>query len=274
MRLKSSVQEIKGIGEKTAKLFAKTGVYTVGDILLHFPRTYHQYPGVQSPQETLAEEESAVTGILKTPPLVRRGRRMDITVATAFCGDMSVELVWYRMPYLKSQLKAYTPYIFYGKLLTEGKRCRMEQCSVYEPAQYQRLTMSLQPIYPLTKGLTNQAVRKAVRQALTDAEFPKDFCRKRFAGESSFSVRRTPMRACIFRRIWISWSKRGNVWFIRSFFTLFCVPACRRVIRQRLRITGIFRSRMFVELWNRWKNVCHINSQRGRRRLWNRLGAT
>lgn len=183
MRLKSSVQEIKGIGEKTAKLFAKTGVYTVGDILLHFPRTYHQYPGVQSPQETLAEEESAVTGILKTPPLVRRGRRMDITVATAFCGDMSVELVWYRMPYLKSQLKAYTPYIFYGKLLTEGKRCRMEQCSVYEPAQYQRLTMSLQPIYPLTKGLTNQAVRKAVRQALTDAEFPEgllpeEICRR------------------------------------------------------------------------------------------------
>ena len=40
MRQDSSITEIKGIGEKTKKLFEKMGVYTVGDILLHFPRNY------------------------------------------------------------------------------------------------------------------------------------------------------------------------------------------------------------------------------------------
>ena len=44
MRQDSSITEIKGIGEKTKKLFEKMGVYTVGDILLHFPRNYIQYP--------------------------------------------------------------------------------------------------------------------------------------------------------------------------------------------------------------------------------------
>ena len=44
MRLEASIQEIKGIGEKTKQLFAKIGVYTAGDILLHFPRTYQQFP--------------------------------------------------------------------------------------------------------------------------------------------------------------------------------------------------------------------------------------
>ena len=40
----SAITAIKGIGEKTKDSFAKMGVYTVGDILLRFPRTYIKYP--------------------------------------------------------------------------------------------------------------------------------------------------------------------------------------------------------------------------------------
>ena len=44
MDIASPITSVKGIGEKTQKAFAKMGVYTVGDILLHFPRNYIQYP--------------------------------------------------------------------------------------------------------------------------------------------------------------------------------------------------------------------------------------
>lgn len=86
MRLEASIQEIKGIGEKTKQLFAKIGVYTVGDILLHFPRTYQQFPEPLASGETAGEEESAcaIRGILRQVPLVRHGKRMEITVATAY----------------------------------------------------------------------------------------------------------------------------------------------------------------------------------------------
>ena len=178
MRLEASIQEIKGIGTKTAQLFAKIGVYTVGDILLHFPRTYEKYADIVQPGEAMTtseEEQSAICGVLRTPPLVRKGRRMEVTVATVFCGDTPVELVWYRMPYLKSQLKINTPYIFYGKLLSDGRRYKMEQCGVYEPSQYQALQESLQPIYPLTKGLTNQMIRKTMAKVLEQAEIADSF---------------------------------------------------------------------------------------------------
>ena len=46
MRQDSSITEIKGIGEKTKKSFEKMGVYTVGDILLHFPRDYVKFPEI------------------------------------------------------------------------------------------------------------------------------------------------------------------------------------------------------------------------------------
>ena len=55
MRRDSSITEIKGIGEKTKKLFEKMGVYTVGDILLHFPRNYIQYPHPVPIDEMTAE---------------------------------------------------------------------------------------------------------------------------------------------------------------------------------------------------------------------------
>lgn len=44
MRQDSSITEIKGIGEKTKKLFEKMGVYTVGDIPFIFPEIIYSIP--------------------------------------------------------------------------------------------------------------------------------------------------------------------------------------------------------------------------------------
>ena len=46
MNLNSPIREIKGIGVKTEQLFQQLGVYTVGDILLYFPRDYEKYPAL------------------------------------------------------------------------------------------------------------------------------------------------------------------------------------------------------------------------------------
>lgn len=190
MKLECSIQEMKGIGEKTANLFAKIGVYTVGDILLHFPRTYHRFSEMVPPEKVSGEEECAIGGVLKTPPLIHKTRRMEVTTATVFCGEIPVELVWYRMPYLRQQLKINTPYIFYGKLLMAGKHRRMEQCTVYEPEQYTNLMQSLQPVYPLTKGLSNQMIRKTVKRALENTEISDDFLPERICRREQFVAQR------------------------------------------------------------------------------------
>ena len=54
MNQSTSIIEIKGIGEKTAALFQKLNIETVGDLLLHYPRTYVQFP--------VAKEVAEVTG--------------------------------------------------------------------------------------------------------------------------------------------------------------------------------------------------------------------
>ena len=42
----SSIGALKGIGAKTEQLFHNLGVYTIGDILLHYPRDYDKLPPI------------------------------------------------------------------------------------------------------------------------------------------------------------------------------------------------------------------------------------
>ena len=44
MNLTSLITNIKGIGDKTAQIFEKLNIFTVEDVLFHFPRTYFRYP--------------------------------------------------------------------------------------------------------------------------------------------------------------------------------------------------------------------------------------
>lgn len=177
MQLNSAITTIKGIGEKTADSFAKMGVYTVGDILLRFPRTYVQYPIMEAVDyiSTLPEGMHAILARVKKAPVVRSGRRMQVTVldisgrgTDASMPGVQVQLIWYRMPYIKNSLKPGHEYVFYGKVITKNGRYLMEQPVIYEVEQYQIMEERFLPVYSLTTGITNNLMIKTIRAALTE----------------------------------------------------------------------------------------------------------
>ena len=177
MQLNSAITTIKGIGEKTADSFAKMGVYTVGDILLRFPRTYVQYPIMEAVDyiSTLPEGMHAILARVKKAPVVRSGRRMQVTVldisgrgTDASIPGVQVQLIWYRMPYIKNSLKPGHEYVFYGKVITKNGRYLMEQPVIYEVEQYQTMEERFLPVYSLTAGITNNLMIKTIRAALTE----------------------------------------------------------------------------------------------------------
>ena len=131
----SPLRDIKGVGAKTEELFHKIGVYTVGDILLHYPRTYIQYPQAKHVDEVSDGEQAAVLGRITRTPVVRKVRTMQITVTTISEMGVSLELVWYRMPYMKNNLKAGNTYIFYGKVNKKNGRLVMEQAALFTEEQ-------------------------------------------------------------------------------------------------------------------------------------------
>ncbi|MDD6305380.1 MAG: DEAD/DEAH box helicase, partial [Clostridiales bacterium] len=175
MNQNSAISEIKGIGAKTEELFHKIGVYTVGDILLHYPRTYIQYPKTKHVDEVIEGETAAVVGRIVKTPVVRKVRTMQLVVTTIGEMNVSMELVWFRMPYMKNNLKVGCTYIFYGKVNRKNGRFVMEQSTVYSTEQYAAMEQVFLPVYGLTGGLSNNLVTKTVRAALQDDNLFRDY---------------------------------------------------------------------------------------------------
>ena len=87
MELRSPITAIKGIGSRTEQRMQKIGVYTVGDILLHYPREYVQYKPPQKPSEIRQEGHHAVIGRVMSVPVLKRTNRMELVQTKA--GDLS-----------------------------------------------------------------------------------------------------------------------------------------------------------------------------------------
>ena len=175
MNLDSQIRELKGVGEKTETLFQNLGVYTVRDILLHFPREYHKFEQPKSVDEISEGTVIAVLGRIKKTPLVRHNGRMAVTTTQIEGREKILSLIWFRMPYLKNTLKPGMQYVFYGIVKNRKNQLIMEQPKIYTITQYQELSDSLQPVYALTKGLTNNLVRKMEKQALESIYLLDDF---------------------------------------------------------------------------------------------------
>ncbi|MCR5640567.1 MAG: ATP-dependent DNA helicase RecG [Lachnospiraceae bacterium] len=172
MNYNEEITAIKGVGEKTAKLFHKLQLQKAGDLLEFYPRTYTQYPAPMSElPEELPTEPIALRARIQGKVFSKHTPRMDVTTTTIRYDEGPLELVWFRMPYVRNQLELGSVRIFYGTIKAEGKGYKMEQPMVYTTEQYEALQSSLQPMYHLTKGLSNNLVKKSVQSALSEITY-------------------------------------------------------------------------------------------------------
>ncbi len=180
MDIQSPVSALKGIGAKTEQLFHKVGVYTVGDILLHYPRDYEKLPPLMTVGELLASQTmdgktAAVTGRVERVPLVKNNGRTSVTSLQLKEGNLSLSLVWFHMPYLKNSLKQGEHYVFLGKISKKSNRISLDQPQVLAPEAYMQMQNSLWPCYGLTQGLSKNTVSKAIKASLEQLDLSKDY---------------------------------------------------------------------------------------------------
>ena len=180
MKLTDSVTAIKGVGKKTAELLSGMGVYTVGDILSSFPRDYREMPEPSGVSEIKGDFGAVLARVVKSP-VTRKGRRMIVTTAAASDGKREMDLVWFRMPYVKNMLTPGKNQIFYGRIQKKGNRHVMEQPVIYEVEAYGEIAGRLVPVYSVTKGISNHFMQKTIAEVLSDGAilpeeaYPVDF---------------------------------------------------------------------------------------------------
>ena len=173
MNPENDILSIKGVGEKTARLFQKIGIVTVEDLIHDYPRDYVVYPEPTKLKAAQDGEMIAVFLQLQETFSFKKFRNLTIGTGKAADGQDTVALTFFNMPYLKSRLVSGACYLFYGKLQKEHGQYRMEQPVIYSRDEYERLRMQLQPVYGLTKGLTNHMIRKCIAQVLPEYEEPE-----------------------------------------------------------------------------------------------------
>lgn len=163
----TSIRELKGIGEKTEKILNKTGIRTVGDLIHYYPRGYDVFENPVSIGELEEGKTAAVTGMLYGRIQTGGNRNMQIT--TAYVKDVTgtLKVVWYRMPYLRNTLSEGGQITLRGKVTKKQNTLVMEHPEIFYPAeQYEQKRDTLQPLYPLTAGLTNNLLIKMMHQVL------------------------------------------------------------------------------------------------------------
>ena len=166
---------LKGIGEKTEKLFAKVGIYNLQQLLHYYPRDYDCYAEPVPLRECRQEEKNAVYGRIVHSPSVKGNQRKSVVVLELYEEPVRLPLTWYNMTILRSTLKKGSVFIFRGKIQEKSGRLVMEQPEIFTPAAYHELLASLQPVYGLTAGLTNKMVSKAVAQVLERCAPAQDY---------------------------------------------------------------------------------------------------
>ena len=169
------IREIKGIGEKTEKLFEKLNIYTAGDLLRYYPRGYDVYEEPVPVSEVEEGTICTVTGAIFGRVQVAGNRRLPVTTLHVRDLTGTLKAVWFRMPFLRNAFAGGGAVTLRGRVVKKGRELVMEQPEIfYPPEKYEEKSGTLQPIYGLTKGLTNNGVSKAVGQVLKNLDLSRE----------------------------------------------------------------------------------------------------
>ena len=160
------ITQLKGIGDKTARLFDKLNIHTVEELLHFYPRDYQSFEEPRALTEYAPGELATISGTIESSIATRRAGSKSVTVFTIGCEGGTVSVTYFNMPYLSKSLRKGQRAIFVGTLRQKGSRYAIDQPKMYRPEEYASLLNTLQPIYPTTKGLSSHAISKAVKQAL------------------------------------------------------------------------------------------------------------
>lgn len=162
-RLNDSVMYLKGVGARRAELFEKLSIRTIRDLIYHLPRSYMDFSAPIPISQAVLDEQNIIEAEVirkERPAMIRKG--MTIYRLTATDGESDMTVTLYNNQYLFDSLKIGEKYIFFGKVT--GNLVRRDMSSpIIQPSG---ISDKIQPVYPLTAGLSQNILRNCIKNAL------------------------------------------------------------------------------------------------------------
>lgn len=173
--MSTSLRTLKGVGEKTEKLFGKIGVTDIESLLSYYPRNYDAY---EEPVEIQSLEEGAVAAISATVTAgvyVNQVRNLQVITTTVADLTGKISVTWFNAPYLRSTVRKGSRFVLRGRVARKQGKLQMEHPEIFTPAAYEEILHSLQPIYGLTAGLSNKTIVKLIHQVLDEQKLQVEY---------------------------------------------------------------------------------------------------
>ena len=175
MKSRSSIGSLKGIGEKTESLFHRLGIYNIEDLIRYYPRGFEIYEDPVPVSEVEEGKINTIAGSVFGRISVSGNRSLQVTALNLKDLTGTIKVLWFRMPFLRNSLGKGGMLILRGRVVRRREGLVMEHPEIYYPAsKYEEKLYSMQPVYSLTAGLTNNMVIKAIHQALEAVEESQD----------------------------------------------------------------------------------------------------
>ena len=174
-RLSDPVSILKGVGPARAKQFANLNIFTLRDLICHFPRGYEDRTKLVPIGKLEPDVPACFKAMVMNSPRTAHIRKgLDMTKVQVADHTGRLNITFFNNKYVSEQLQYGQEYIFYGAVSGDFIGYNMTN-PIFEKLDSQPVTTRrVLPIYPLTAGLSNANLLKAVRQALAVCDPPAE----------------------------------------------------------------------------------------------------
>ena len=174
-KLSDPVTMLKGVGEVRAKQLAQLNIFTLRDLICHFPRGYEDRTKLV-PIEKLEPDVPACfrAMVMNTPRTSHIRKGLDLTKVQVADTTGRLNVTFFNSRFAAQQLEYGREYIFYGAVSGDFIGYSMTNPVFEAPESQPVTTRRILPIYPLTAGLTNAALLRLVQQALAVCAPPEE----------------------------------------------------------------------------------------------------
>ena len=174
-RLSDPVTMLKGVGPAKAKQLANLNIFTLRDLICHFPRGYEDRTQLKTIEKLEVDVPACFKAMVMNTPRTSHIRKgLDLTKVQVADHTGRLNLTFFNNKYVSENLQYGREYIFYGAVSGDFIGYNMTN-PIFESLEASPVvTRRVMPIYPLTAGLTNAAMLKLVRQALALCDAPPE----------------------------------------------------------------------------------------------------
>ncbi len=193
--LSENIQVLKGIGAYKSKLYANLNIFTIYDLLYHFPKSYKDKSQLIKINSIVPGDTCNFIGTIVSKPIETISKRgMIITKYLVEDETDTIGIVFYNNRFAKLLFKPGERVAFSGKSVLMNNAIQIEVPEYEKMGNDSVHTMRIVPEYPLSKGISQKEMRNTVYKALGFVEnklidlFPIDFREKYNLAEINFAI--------------------------------------------------------------------------------------